>query len=125
MDSYDNLRIRKLQRESLHGNNKFYPKQPEYQRCDKKQNCSRVPKVEYGRGPNIRCDITYKISTTQNNRKPALSGVPSKSRGDPIYMGRFLPLCYDCGAPGVIKAKCRKCNSTVQVEDAQPPTLNA
>ncbi|GIY45730.1 hypothetical protein CDAR_564671 [Caerostris darwini] len=79
MDSYDNLRIRKVQRESSHGNNKLYPKQPEYQRCDKKQNCSRVPKVEYGRGPNIRCDITYKISTTQNNRKPALSGVPSKS----------------------------------------------
>ncbi|GIY84142.1 hypothetical protein CEXT_400881 [Caerostris extrusa] len=37
MDSYDNLRISKMQRENSYVNNKCYPKQPEYQKSDKKQ----------------------------------------------------------------------------------------
>ncbi|GIX96733.1 hypothetical protein CDAR_591611 [Caerostris darwini] len=100
MDSYDNLQTSKTQRENSHVNNKCYPKQLEYQRSDKNQYYSKVPKVEYGKGPTIHFDRTYKRSTTQNDRKPALSGVPSQSRRDPIYMDKSLPSCYGCGAPG-------------------------
>ncbi|GIY07486.1 hypothetical protein CEXT_3761 [Caerostris extrusa] len=39
-------------------------------------------------------------------------------------MDRFLPSCYGCRTPGVIKATCRKCNPTVQIDDAQSPTLD-
>ncbi|GIY14326.1 hypothetical protein CEXT_131551, partial [Caerostris extrusa] len=64
--------------------------------------------VEYGR-EHIIHNGTYKRST---------------ARRDPICMDRSLPSCYGCGWPGVIKAKCRKCNSTVQVDSTQPPNLN-
>ncbi|GIY12164.1 hypothetical protein CDAR_568261 [Caerostris darwini] len=78
MDSYDNLRISKVHREISHINTKCYPRKPEYQRGDKKQNYSRGSKGEYETGPTFHCDRIYKRSIARNDRKPALSGVPSK-----------------------------------------------
>ncbi|KAF8778216.1 Retrovirus-related Pol polyprotein like [Argiope bruennichi] len=58
---------------------------------------------------------------SQSRRNP---GVPSQSRRDPSYKDRPPLSCYGCGEPGVVEAKCAKCNPMVQGDRTQPPTLN-
>ncbi|GIY19022.1 hypothetical protein CEXT_401701 [Caerostris extrusa] len=68
---------------------------PEYQKSDKKQYYSKVPKVEYERRHTfIVAKTTIKRSTSQNDSSSSLSRVP------------------------------RNCNPTIQVDDVQQPTLN-
>ncbi|KAF8787755.1 Gag-Pol polyprotein-like protein [Argiope bruennichi] len=58
---------------------------------------------------------------SQSRRNP---GGPHQSRRDPSYKDRPPLSCYGCGEPGVVKAKCAKCNPMVQGDRTQPPTLN-
>ncbi|KAF8795000.1 hypothetical protein HNY73_002902 [Argiope bruennichi] len=60
----------------------------------------------------------------QRDDRQGLPWTPSQSRRDPSYKDRPPLSCYDCGAPGVVKAKCAKCNPMVQGDSTQPPTLN-
>ncbi|KAF8789962.1 hypothetical protein HNY73_005056 [Argiope bruennichi] len=60
----------------------------------------------------------------QRDDRQGLPWIPSQSKRDPSYKDRPPLSCYGCGALGVVKAKCAKCNPMVQGDRTQPPTLN-
>ncbi|GIY90567.1 regulator of G-protein signaling loco [Caerostris extrusa] len=73
----------KAQRENSHVNNKCYPKQLEYQRSDKNQYYSKVPKVEYGRGPTIHLTQPMKEALPKTTENRLFQGSPVKVGGIP------------------------------------------
>ncbi|KAF8781604.1 Transposon Tf2-6 polyprotein like [Argiope bruennichi] len=107
LDSYDNLRSVNLKLASKpHETKAIYPKRNQYKstRFEQRDDRQGLPWIP-----------------SQSRRNP---GVPSQSRRDPSYKDRPPLSCYGCGEPGVVKAKCAKCNPMVQGDRTQPPTLN-
>ncbi|GFR18585.1 uncharacterized protein TNCT_317191 [Trichonephila clavata] len=92
-----------------------------------KSNFTRNPKL-------LSHEHSLPIFPSQSRRE---TGVPSNSRRNAISNDRIpetkivdtkedrtLVFCYGCGAPGIIRSRCRTCNPVREKDDALSSSLN-
>ncbi|GFR22949.1 hypothetical protein TNCT_93051 [Trichonephila clavata] len=102
-------------------NKNFSSKQKEFKSNSWRSNYTRNPKL-------VSHEHFLSGFPSQSRRE---TGVPSNSRRNPISNDRIPETkivdtkedrtsvsCYGCGAPGIIRSKCRTCNPVQQKADA-------